>query len=84
MQRKRWINLARGICMMMILLFHTEVYYIGSEIIPYHLYVENSLAGFFFLSGYLSFHTDGSMPPFTLFYISYSVNSSSPIFSSLS
>lgn len=68
MQRKRWIDLARGICMMMILLFHTEVYYTGSEIIPYHLYVENSLAGFFFLSGYLSFHTDGSISPSTLFY----------------
>jgi fucose 4-O-acetylase-like acetyltransferase len=54
-QRLAWADLARGFCMMAILLFHTEKYYAGEEIIPYALYVDNVLITFFFISGYL-FH----------------------------
>ena len=54
-KRLRWIDSARGFCMMAILLFHSEVYFTGEEIIPYNLYVCNSLITFFFISGYL-FH----------------------------
>ncbi len=39
--------------MMLILLFHTSMYYVGRDIPPYSMYVENALAMFFFLSGYL-------------------------------
>lgn len=53
MKRKAWIDIMRGICMISILLFHTEVYYNGTEIIDYRLYVFNTLAAFFFISGYL-------------------------------
>lgn len=47
------IDIARGICMVSILLFHTEVYYTGEEIIPYALHVDTSLLTFVFISGYL-------------------------------
>jgi len=39
--------------MMAILWFHTEMYYAGSDVTPYALYVGDVLATFFFLSGYL-------------------------------
>lgn len=53
MERITWIDLLRGFSMMAILWFHTEVYYAGSDVIPYVLYVDNVLAVFFFISGYL-------------------------------
>lgn len=53
MERKKWIDLARGLCMMTILYDHTEIYYTGDNIIPYHLYVTNALIAFYFISGYL-------------------------------
>ena len=39
--------------MMAILWFHTEMYYAGTDVTPYALYVGDVLATFFFLSGYL-------------------------------
>ncbi len=51
--RLTWADRARGLCMMAILLFHTEKYYAGEEIIPYAFYVNNVLITFFFISGYL-------------------------------
>lgn len=53
MERKGWIDRARGTSMWLILLFHTSMYYVGRDIPPYSMYVENALAMFFFLSGYL-------------------------------
>ncbi len=53
MERKGWIDRARGTGMMLILLFHTSMYYAGRDIPPYSMYVENALAMFFFISGYL-------------------------------
>ena len=58
MSRKLWVDQMRGFCMIAILWFHTEVYYAGDEVTPYGLYVQDALAGFFFLSGYL-FWRDG-------------------------
>lgn len=55
MQRIVWIDFCRGLFMMMILWFHTDYYYMGLYTIPYSMYVENSLIGFFFISGYLFF-----------------------------
>lgn len=49
--------------MVAILLFHTEMYYAGYDIIPYSFYVENALAMFFFLSGYLFYKEDGIIHP---------------------
>ncbi len=51
--RKAWIDSLRGICMIAILLDHTEIYYTGGNIINYNFYVVNALTIFFFLSGYL-------------------------------
>lgn len=51
--RLTWADRARGLCMMAILLFHTEKYYAGEEIIPYAFYVNDVLITFFFISGYL-------------------------------
>lgn len=53
MPRIHWIDLLRGICMIAILLFHTEMYMVGKAIIPYTMYVTNALIIFYFISGYL-------------------------------
>lgn len=59
MSRKRWVDLLRGICMVAILLDHTEIYYTGANIIGYNVYVANALVLFFILSGYLTYKDDG-------------------------
>lgn len=51
--RLHWIDTMRGVSMIAILLFHSEVYYSGDSITPYQCYVHNALAAFFFASGYL-------------------------------
>jgi acyltransferase family protein len=45
--------------MLSILLDHTEIYYIGVNLIPYDWYVSNVLIVFFFLSGYLMYKQQG-------------------------
>lgn len=62
MNRIGWIDLLRGFCMLLILWFHTEEYYAGTDIIPYHLYVVNALTTFYFISGYLFYNNK----PFSL------------------
>lgn len=59
MERIRWIDLLRGICILAILLDHTELYATGRNIIPYSLYVVNALTLFFFISGYLFYSQNG-------------------------
>lgn len=61
-QRTGWIDLLRGFCMISILWFHTEFYYLGYAAIPYAYYVGDVLAIFFFLSGYLSYNTNYFTP----------------------
>ena len=61
--RKLWIDNLRGLSMVAILLFHTEMYYAGYDITPYSFYVENALAMFFFLSGYLFYKDNGTIHP---------------------
>lgn len=58
-KRKHWIDLLRGICMIAILLDHTEIYYTGDNIINYNFYVVNVLLTFFFISGYLFYSAKG-------------------------
>lgn len=53
MNRIIWIDLMRGLSILSILLFHTEVYYCDGELIPYDFYVPNVLMAFFFVSGYV-------------------------------
>jgi len=48
-----WIDSLRGICMILILWFHTEMYYTGHDTLPYELYVTNALCTFYFISGFL-------------------------------
>ena len=60
--RVYWADLLRGLCMLAILWFHTEVYYIGHEQTPYILYVADALAVFFFLSGYFFYRRWGFEP----------------------
>lgn len=59
MKRKQWIDNLRGICMMAILLLHTDIYYVDNGtydgILSYNLYVANAIVAFFFLSGYLMY-----------------------------
>ena len=58
-EREHWIDMLRGFCMLSILLDHTEIYYAGSNLIPYDWYVSNVLIVFFFLSGYLMYKQQG-------------------------
>ncbi len=60
--RKKWVDAARGLSMLAIVLFHTEVYLTGTTVIDYGLYVENALVAFVFISGYL-FRKDGPFDP---------------------
>lgn len=62
-ERLLWIDMLRGICMIAILLFHTEVYYAGDAVIPYSFYVDNALTIFFFVSGYLFMQRDTEVSP---------------------
>lgn len=59
MERKHWIDSLRGLCMIAILLDHTEIYYTGINIIDYNVYVVNVLVLFFVLSGYLMYKEEG-------------------------
>lgn len=59
LEREHWIDMLRGLCMLSILLDHTEIYYTGGNLIPYDWYVSNVLIVFFFLSGYLMYKQQG-------------------------
>ena len=48
-----WIDMLRGFAILCILYFHTEMYYAGTDVLPYALYVDGVLSTFFFISGYL-------------------------------
>ena len=41
MQRVGWIDFLRGISMILILVFHTEVYYKQYDVKPYYIYNNN-------------------------------------------
>ena len=53
-----WIDMAKGFAMLSILLFHTDVYNFDELLIPYEFYVENFLALFFFVSGFLFYREE--------------------------
>lgn len=58
-KRISWTDGLRGLCMLSILLMHTEVYYAGDNIVNYNLYMPCTLNLFFFISGYF-FHKEGT------------------------
>lgn len=60
-----WIDTTRGLSMIAILLFHTEVYYAGYDVINYGFYVGNVLMTFFFVSGYLFFRAESPVRSFS-------------------
>ncbi len=53
MERVGWIDFLRGISMIMILVFHTGVYYKEYHVTPYYIYTTNAIILFYFISGYL-------------------------------
>lgn len=59
MERVGWIDFLRGIAMILILVFHTEVYYKESDVTPYYIYTSNAIILFYFISGYL-FYRNGT------------------------
>jgi fucose 4-O-acetylase-like acetyltransferase len=58
MERIRWIDFFRGISMILILVFHTEVYYKEYDITPYYIYTTNAIILFYFISGYLFYRPE--------------------------
>ena len=59
MERVGWIDFLRGISMIAIFVFHTEVYYKEYNASPYYLYTTNAIILFYFLSGYLFYREYG-------------------------
>ena len=53
MERVGWIDFLRGISMIAILVFHTEMYYKTYDVTPYYIYTTNAIILFYFISGYL-------------------------------
>ncbi len=51
--RKTWIDTTRGICMLAIVLNHTDIYLAGDPVIAFDLFGTNALMTFFIVSGYL-------------------------------
>ena len=43
MERVRWIAFLRGFSMLLILAFHTEVYYKEYNVTPYYIYTTNAI-----------------------------------------
>ena len=58
MQRVGWIDFLRGISMIAILIFHTEVYYKEYDVTPYYIYTTNAIILFYFISGYLFYRPE--------------------------
>jgi fucose 4-O-acetylase-like acetyltransferase len=58
MNRIGWIDFLRGLSMMLILVFHTEVYYKEYDVTPYYIYVTNAIILFYFISGYLFYRLE--------------------------
>lgn len=59
MERVGWLDFLRGISMILILVFHTEVYYKEYNVTPYYIYTTNAIILFYFISGYL-FYRQGT------------------------
>ena len=53
--RMNSLDILRGWCMIAILFFHSQMYYFGTDVVPYTLYVPNALALFYFISGFLAY-----------------------------
>ena len=53
MERVGWIDFLRGISMIAILVYHTEIYYKEYDVTPYYVYTTNAIILFYFISGYL-------------------------------
>ena len=58
MNRIGWIDFLRGLSMMLILVFHTEVYYKEYDVTLYYIYVTNAIILFYFISGYLFYRPE--------------------------
>ncbi len=58
MNRIGWIDFLRGMSMILILVFHTEVYYKINYYTPYYIYTTNAIILFYFISGYLFYREE--------------------------
>lgn len=58
MERVGWIDFLRGFSMILILAFHTEVYYKEEAATPYYIYTSNAIILFYFISGYLFYRQE--------------------------
>jgi hypothetical protein len=54
-ERIHWIDFTRGLCMIVVVFYHTESYYIDVYHVLKYDWLSNFLKAFFFLSGYLLF-----------------------------
>ena len=52
--RMKSLDVLRGWCMIAILFFHTQIYYLGDDAVPYTMYVPNALALFYLTAGFFA------------------------------
>ena len=55
MERKHWVDLIKGVSMLVVLIAHTDIYYTGNMLGEYYLSLMNALFVFFAMSGYLMY-----------------------------
>lgn len=56
MERKHWVDLIKGVSMLVVLIAHTDIYYTGRLLGEYHYSLLPALLIFFTMSGYLMYH----------------------------
>ena len=56
MERKHWVDLLKGVSMLVVLIAHTDIYYTGSLLGEYHYSLLPALLVFFTMSGYLMYN----------------------------
>lgn len=56
MERKHWVDLLKGVSMLVVLIAHTDIYYTGRMLGEYNYSLLPALLVFFTMSGYLMYH----------------------------
>jgi len=73
MERKNWIDIGKGISILVVILHHTEIYYTGSPSLATRFLIPPIMNFFFFISGYLYTKSPQVSPKKKLIQISRSI-----------
>lgn len=62
-ERKAWVDMGKGLAMLLVVLFHSEIYFPASSIMPTTVLGYAHMPFFFFLSGYVFCTTPSALCP---------------------